>query len=124
MKPFNLEAAKAGAKLVTRDGREVTEFHHFEADRGNYPCIVVIAGQRISYSKDGRYTLYSGERTADLFMATVTRTVYVNVYESTKRNSPDRNEACAFPSVEEATKNSLIDASRCVAVAVPVTISE
>lgn len=29
--PFDLEKAKAGATVVTRDGRKVTEWHHFQS---------------------------------------------------------------------------------------------
>lgn len=48
MKPFDLEKAKAGAKLVTRDGREVTYFS-FDEETNMYPCTI--------HTVDGEYDI-------------------------------------------------------------------
>ncbi len=81
-KPFDLELAKQGHPLVTRDGRTVTEFHHFDtADaRGSQPCIYVVDGTIHSCSTNGRYRLADDER--DLFLAPVEVTLWVNVGKS------------------------------------------
>ena len=67
MKPFDLEKAKAGAKLVTRDGREVTHFT-YNVNNRSYPCAAKIYGLEFSFTKEGKY---AGENLSqlDLFLA-------------------------------------------------------
>lgn len=43
MKPFNLEGAKAGKPIATRDGRPVKFITCLEEDI-NYPVVVLISG--------------------------------------------------------------------------------
>lgn len=66
MQPFNLEAAKAGKKVVTKDGRIATYFHWSNATE--YPLIMDIDGMRHNYSKDGIYDLHNHNSVMDLFM--------------------------------------------------------
>ncbi len=71
MKPFNFEAAKAGAKLVTRAGREVADFHHFQRDKSKQSCVAYIGDNDHAnwFRTDGRYNLNGNESENDLFMA-------------------------------------------------------
>lgn len=68
--PFDLEKAKVGAKLVTRDGRIVTEFKHFESSRSGieYPVIAVVSGNPERYSETGRYDYSEEYCPLDLFL--------------------------------------------------------
>ena len=68
MKPFNLEQALAGAKLVTRDGREVTEFR-VSGFRDGCNYVATVGDNRIGYTDNG--FVYEGIGTSgyDLFMA-------------------------------------------------------
>ena len=81
MKPFDLEAAKRGEPVCTRDGTPVQQLVHFpEGVRVNK--IAALSGGVINvYDDQGRY--YGDEvhvSARDLFMATRKRTVWVNVY--------------------------------------------
>jgi len=83
MKPFNLEAAKRGEPLVTRDGRKATYVGYVEGI--NYPLVVHIDGNADVNvaSKEGRAFHALGDSLNDLFMAPKKRTVWVNLYGGT-----------------------------------------
>lgn len=66
MHPFNLKAALAGAKVVTRNGEPVTELHWFKASHGLYG---VHAGEIWSWSESGKFSYSHEESSLDLFMA-------------------------------------------------------
>lgn len=55
--PFDLEKAKAGATVVTRDGQKVIEWHHFKsADQSAY-CIAApigVGGAPLTFTSQGR----------------------------------------------------------------------
>ena len=84
MKPFNLERALAGDKVVTRDGREVVQL--FYADKvidDNDKVVAVVDGLVETYTPDGFYYSTKKECIFDLFMATTTVKVerWVNMYK-------------------------------------------
>lgn len=76
MKPFNLEKALAGEKIVTRDGREVTQLTRFSV-LGNYPLYAVVNGSLYSFDIDGRWST-GQELTYDLFMAEHERAILIS----------------------------------------------
>lgn len=88
MKPFNLEAAKAGAAVCTRDGRKVRIICCDLKDDA-FPIVAAIASADGSYeaatthTREGRF--YEVEECSvdarDLFMASVQRDVWVNLYK-------------------------------------------
>lgn len=55
MKPFDLEKALVGAKVVTRDGDEVTGLHLFEAGNNPEPLYGMVKGIICSFSRRGEY---------------------------------------------------------------------
>lgn len=68
--PFDLEAALAGAKLVTRDGREVTGFckRAYAPDGVNFPYFSFVEGYgKASYTLDGWWSACPGHE-LDLFL--------------------------------------------------------
>jgi hypothetical protein len=83
MKPFDLEKALAGAKVVTRDGREVTQLTRFDV-YGNYPLIGIINKQRESFQLNGQFG-DNKESNWDLFMAPEKKSIWINVYEDNLR---------------------------------------
>lgn len=110
--PFDLEAAKRGEPLVTRDGRKA-KFVAYVPEAEDYPVISIVeGGTTCSMSRnDGGY--YKNEKhPEDLFMAPKPmRTVYVNFYRgptadvyTTERNA--RTDVGSWP----------------IAIAVPVQI--
>lgn len=111
MKPFDLERAKAGAKLVTRDGREARFVAHVPECHQDYRVVAVIGGddEPSMFAENG--SLYSGaEYGDDLLMAPETRTVYVNLY---------MNGAAEWHATEERAREGLH--ARATKIAVPVT---
>ncbi len=69
MKPFNLEEAKAGKPIVTRDGRKAKFIAHVPEAGEPYRLIALVDGNRSpsAYCDDGRP--YSPQNHHDLFMA-------------------------------------------------------
>ena len=75
MIPFDLEKALAGEKVITRDGREVTQITHYEVD-SNYCVMAVINRAVVSLTMNGVHLQCS----LCVFMAPKTLSGFVNVY--------------------------------------------
>lgn len=81
MRPFSLEQAKQGKKVVTRDGREVKQFTMFENVSDGYVKLWGVVGNSVrGWFDGGRYMTSEVEHSLDLFMATEKKTVWVKVY--------------------------------------------
>ena len=78
MKPFDLEAAKAGAPIVTRDGRPAKFIAHVAEANPSQRLLVLIDGAAYTKFESGKYAAHVSDN--DLFMAPVKRTVWANVY--------------------------------------------
>lgn len=66
-RPFNLEAAKEGAPLRTRDGRPATLIHVIADKHVEYPVIAVVDDEPASYSEKG-CSIIRMESDSDLFI--------------------------------------------------------
>lgn len=82
MKKFNLEKAKVGAPIVTRDGKSARLLG--EREHPNYPIIAVVKKsydleEVYSYTNDG-HNNSKDETNNDLFMAPTKRIKYANFY--------------------------------------------
>ena len=106
MKPFNLELAKAGHPVCTRDGKEI-RIICFDRCKPNFPILALIKcdgiEEIISYAIDGKY-LFNGKSTEyDLMMATEKKEGWINIY---KRDGEDwRKIGYTYSTKEEAIKN-------------------
>jgi hypothetical protein len=101
LEKFNLQKALNGAKIVTRDGREVTQLTKFE-DAEEYPLGAVLEGKIQSWSIDGYYYIDRlGENNADLFIEAKVRRGWVNVYG----NGRDIITSGGYITREDATRN-------------------
>lgn len=70
MQPFDLEKAKAGEQLITREGYKVTEFHHFEtAIHDQWQCVYVCEGNRYQVTVDGMWRTNGCESNNDILLA-------------------------------------------------------
>ncbi len=79
MKPFNLEAAKSGAPIVTRDGREA-RFIAYVPEAPLYSIVAYIKGEASARAFTLHGQLLSGEDSPNnLFMKPQKRTVWVNI---------------------------------------------
>lgn len=85
LKPFDLEAAKAGKPVCTKDGRNV-RIICFDCKDEAFPIVALVSGsyekeEVISYDKDGFST--TRESKDILFMLPERKEGWVNVYDST-----------------------------------------
>jgi hypothetical protein len=88
MKPFDLEAAKAGAPVVTRDGKKA-RIICFDLNNGEYVLIALVTHYSgletvLLLQKDGRRLPNSEHSTYDLFMASVKKEGWLNIYPNEK----------------------------------------
>lgn len=120
MKPFNLERALAGDKVVTRAGKEVTELHYFNTVNTEYMVYAVIDGATYVYNKDGKRPARNAMQ--DLLMSPKIVTKYVNIY--TKDFEYDATECIIHPTAEHAKHAASYDQVKYRAVAVPVEFEE
>lgn len=104
LKPFNLEAAKAGKPVYTRDGRKARIICF---DRNwEYPIVALIEcenGEEMisACDKDGKARIYETQGT-DLMMLPEKKEGWVNLC---KNNSGDTLAVGVFPNREEAVSN-------------------
>ena len=72
LKPFDLEAAKAGAKVVTRNGEPV-RILCFDRKDNQSPIVGLVSREYgeglVSFTKDGKYFVNGATHCNDLFMA-------------------------------------------------------
>lgn len=125
MRAFNLEEAKEGKPLVTRDGRDAKFIAHVPEALPNWRLIVMIdrAGKPGFWPESGiddpAEEDYAGPE-SDLFMKTVKRTIFLNAWEDGHGNG-----WCRFD-----LKGVAIQHSKCcqsvdfIAIAVPIEIEE
>jgi len=86
MKPFNLERALSGDKLITRNGLEVTEFHYLKSvditKHKDRDCIVFVAGGELhTVTIDGKSVDDRYDHPLDLFMASTKKTYPVLIFK-------------------------------------------
>lgn len=102
-KPFDLEAAKAGKPVCTRDGRKARIICFDTINKGNYPIIALLEDKGCEaifyYNKDGKCNVGT-ER--DLMMLPEKKEGWVNLC---KNNYGDTLAVGVFPNREEAVSN-------------------
>jgi hypothetical protein len=77
-KEFNLEEALNGAKVVTRDGREVTQLTKFKSIEEH--CLYGVVDEEIhSWLKNGTFYEHTKNKN-DLFLVVEPKSIWVNVY--------------------------------------------
>lgn len=110
--PFDLQRALAGDKVVTRDGREVTQLHFFDLPNADYPVFGVMNNEIHSWPKNGQIRRDGIQSNGDLFMAPKTVKRWVNFYPTDCFGYLSEEDAKTY-----AYKNAL-------AIAVPVEFEE
>lgn len=81
-KPFNLEQALAGAKVVTRSGKEVSQLTVFNC-QATWPVYALIDGEVESFTLSGNHG-YKNESINDLLLVVEVQKIYINVYQHEK----------------------------------------
>ena len=78
-KPFDLEAALAGAKVETRDGRPVTQLTRFAGAEDSYRLAGVVGGGIETWTEAGEFII-GGCYGTDLVMFRTKREAWINLY--------------------------------------------
>lgn len=105
LKPFDLEAAKAGKPVYTRDGRKARIICWDK--KGNYPIVALIQDNENSehieyYTENGIFSNGGNNKNRDLMMLPQKKEGWINLC---KNNHGDTLAAGVFPSREEAVSN-------------------
>lgn len=92
LKPFNIDEARAGKPVYTRDGKQVRIVcFDYKGDGGVYPILALISinNQRgvpyeivAKYAEDGKIAYSAIENDDDLMLAVDKKEGYVNIYKS------------------------------------------
>ena len=110
-KPFDLEAAKAGKPVCTRDGRKV-RILCYDLKGAEYPIVALVEAhdyldESIStYDRNGRFD-HDRENKNDLMMLSWKKEGWVNVYKSYNVGKKIPCMASIYPTKEEAKKSSV-----------------
>jgi len=80
--PFDLETAlKHPERVVTRDGRKISEIYHFKNKRlSDYKVYACIGDEVLTYTIEG-LAIKGDTRERDLFLLPEVKECWVNVYE-------------------------------------------
>lgn len=111
-KPFDLEAAKAGKPVCTRDGRKV-RILCYDLKGAEYPIVALVEAhdyldESIStYDRNGRFD-HDRENKNDLMMLSWKKEGWVNVYKSYNVGKKIPCMASIYPTKEEAKKSSVV----------------
>lgn len=109
MKPFDLEAAKAGKPVCTRDGRKA-RIICFDA-KCNKPIVALIYDCNketvLQYLENGRFFVDQIDK-YDLMMFPQKKEGWVNVYKSYNVGKKTPCIASIYPTKEEAKKSSVV----------------
>jgi hypothetical protein len=122
MKPFNLQAALAGAAVVTRGGKKVSRLMYVPEINGTYPVLAVVGGALYTFTKEGQF-VEGGILGLDLFMGTVKKSGWINIYrfdivdDTTFRpnfssGNPAKNGKTIHPTKDEADKAAAFSRER------------
>ena len=113
MKPFNLEQAKAGAPVCTRNGQPARIVCYDLKGYKNYPILALVESPvgveaTVSYAINGHHSLDS-DTGVDLMMASVKREGWVNLY-TCYSGATVTDQWALYPSEKEA-RSQIIEGS-------------
>ena len=104
MKPFNLEEAKQGKPICTREGKPA-RIICFDRKENTYPIIALIDKGPFevvyTYTNEGEYN-FNGLTDFDLMMAPIKRKGWINLYKKDGINSLERIGCLVYSTKEEA----------------------
>jgi len=82
LEKFDLEKALNGAKVVTNQGKEVTQLHFFSNVKGPYVLYGCIENGVARWTEDGCFLDYNSKHYNDLFIETEIISIWVNLYST------------------------------------------
>lgn len=78
--PFDLDKAKAGGKVVRRDGAPILQFGHFEIDVDAFPVVASDGKMKTSHTIKGKLDNSDEESDLDLFMQPEMKSFFKNIW--------------------------------------------
>lgn len=109
LKPFDLEAAKAGKPVCTRDGRKA-RIISFDLNNKNFPIVAIINcdTEENAYQYDIDGVCDEHDNNLNLMMSPEKKEGWVNVYKSYNVGKKIPCMASIYPTKEEAKKSSVV----------------
>lgn len=108
MKPFDLEKAKAGRQVCTRDGRPV-RIIDFNIKSEGHPILALVDNgiEEIpqTYTKNGMWNNQKEESDYDLFMKETKKRGWINIYKNSLDGPYGHAYSYIWPTREEAIKH-------------------
>lgn len=109
MKDFDLEKAKAGHPVCTRDGRDA-RILAFDIKDDDYPICAAITGDidseyTCSFTKDGKFLSSIARHHSDLMMKSIKHEGWVNIYGISQSCIGYKTSRDIYPSESHARKN-------------------
>ncbi len=106
MKPFDIELAKKGHPVCTRDGRPV-KILDFDFNYNAHPIIAKICNKGCdtlqTYTKEGFLNNSIDTSDYDLFMASEKKEGWINIYPKRPKGSKKRETStCIYPTEKDA----------------------
>ena len=107
LRPFNLEEAKAGKPVCTRNGRKA-RIICFDREEDNYPIVALVCSKDnsresiLSYSLTGKCYTWQERNEVDLMMLPEKKVGWINVYKGGKLDAD-----YIYPSKAVAVENML-----------------
>jgi hypothetical protein len=110
MKPFNLEEALAGAKVITGLGKLVTDIAYFPSASGFYKVCAVIDEVILYFTVAGCLFKKRTNSFLDLYMAPVKKEGWINIYKDEKPGE------CIYKTKEDARASGWTGPIACVRI--------
>jgi hypothetical protein len=121
-KKFDLEAAKNGAPVITRDGKPA-RIICFDLKYGKYPLgVAVDYGEHEdikTYSVDGVFRVGRKDNKLDLSMAPVKKKGWINIYPPSTDSRQVAYISNAFATVDDANEAATSDRIACIEIEWP-----
>lgn len=110
MKPFDLEKAKAGASVCTRDESK-TRIVCFDANNKKFPLVALIKDSNnneeypVLYTKEGKFYDTGIDNPKDLFMEGTKKEGWINLYKAME----EKCIGCVYSTKKEAMSKIIKD---------------
>jgi len=112
MKEFDLEAAKNGAAVCTRDGHEA-RIICFDAKDKAYPIVALVTvlddENVLLFSGSGRYSCFATQHPNDLMMKSVKKEGWINIYKNGSHGWTHTSRDSALKSALNINENKVVD---------------
>ena len=110
MKPFDLEAAKAGKPVCTRDGKKA-RILCTDLNAGKYTVVAAVDFDNNrefleTFTEEGYYLDSNTEHEYDLMMPTERKKGWINIYHDRSCNNAHYISCIPYPTEEKAIENS------------------